>query len=234
VDAVSVVVGAAVIVGSSEGCNDGWSELVSSVGNREGPVEGAMVGDAVGDVVGDAVGDAVGGCVGEVVVGVRLCDGTGLGAMVGAEVSSEMDTPSTADPPSDGRSPVRIRVARATADGPRIVTLTITLPALRLSEKVDSAMPNPAAISVLIRATRLPSKSDNTPLIWMLTVRTGSLLADIWDETQHVTVDTKPAASTDESLVKTIVMPLPLEMTALGNVSPVSDCRSGELVERPS
>jgi hypothetical protein len=52
--------------------------------------------------------------------------------------------------------------------------------------------------------------------------------------TANATVASKPAASTSESLVKTIVMPPALDVTKLGNVSPVSDCRSGELVERPS
>ena len=47
-------------------------------------------------------------------------------------------------------------------------------------------------------------------------------------------VATKPAASTDESAVNEIVMLPPLDATALGKLTPVSDCSSGELVEGPS
>jgi hypothetical protein len=49
-----------------------------------------------------------------------------------------------------------------------------------------------------------------------------------------VTVAEKPTSSMEPSLVSSMKMPLPLEMTAPGNVLPLSDCSSGELVELPS
>lgn len=49
------------------------------------------------------------------------------------------------------------------------------------------------------------------------------------------TVATKPASSTDESLVKAMVIPPLLDVTMVGSVTvPPRDCTSGEFVEGPS
>jgi hypothetical protein len=47
-------------------------------------------------------------------------------------------------------------------------------------------------------------------------------------------VATKPAFSTDVSVEKASVMAPELDVIALGNLSPASEPRSGELVEGPS
>jgi len=53
-------------------------------------------------------------------------------------------------------------------------------------------------------------------------------------EVVTATVATKPAFCTDVSVEKASVMAPELDVTALGNLSPVSELRSGELVEGPS
>jgi hypothetical protein len=53
-------------------------------------------------------------------------------------------------------------------------------------------------------------------------------------EVVTATVATKPAFCTDVSVEKASVMAPELDVTALGNLSPASEPRSGELVEGPS
>ena len=53
-------------------------------------------------------------------------------------------------------------------------------------------------------------------------------------EVVTATVATKPAFSTDVSVEKASVMAPEIDVSALGNVSPLSEPRSGELVEGPS
>jgi hypothetical protein len=50
----------------------------------------------------------------------------------------------------------------------------------------------------------------------------------------RTTAATKPVFWTDESAVNEIVMLPPLDVTALGKLTPVSDCSRRELVEGPS
>ena len=53
-------------------------------------------------------------------------------------------------------------------------------------------------------------------------------------EVVTATVATKPAFCTDVSVEKASVMAPELDVIALGNLSPASEPRSGELVEGPS
>ena len=67
--------------------------------------------------------------------------------------------------------------------------------------------------------------------------RTGSdscSSATRFGEVVTATVATKPAFSTDVSVEKASVMAPKLDVSALGNLSPLSEPRSGELVEGPS
>jgi hypothetical protein len=50
----------------------------------------------------------------------------------------------------------------------------------------------------------------------------------------RTTAATNPVFWTDESAVNAIVMLPPLDVTALGELTPVSDCSRRELVEGPS
>ena len=53
-------------------------------------------------------------------------------------------------------------------------------------------------------------------------------------EVVTATVATKPAFCTDVSVEKASVMAPEIDVTALGNLSPASEPRSGDLVEGPS